>query len=120
MPRFVVLQHDHPERLHWDFMLDLGASLATWSLPLPPALSHVLPAQQLTDHRREYLSYEGPVSQNRGHVVRWDEGEFKWIESAPHRIVVDLKGQKIEGRVTIQAVDDSPAMYRWHLKSVNR
>ena len=118
MPRFVVLQHDRPDRLHWDFMLDQGAVLATWALPLPPALDHILPAQRLDDHRREYLDYEGPVSQNRGYVVRWDEGEFTWIENGAGHIVVELKGRKIVGRVSIQAVGDSPRMHRWHLKSM--
>lgn len=120
MPRFVVLQHDHPERLHWDFMLDQDTTLATWALPLPPAFDHVLSTQRLADHRREYLDYEGPVSQGRGHVVRWDEGEFMWLENGPDHIVVELKGKKIAGRVSIRAADDSPGTYRWHLKSVSR
>jgi hypothetical protein len=115
MPRFVVLQHDHPEGLHWDFMLDRGESLATWSLPMPPALGHVLPARLLADHRREYLDYEGPVSGDRGAVVRWDEGHFEWIESNGPRVVVDLWGRKLVGRVRIEATGESPDDFRWHL-----
>ena len=115
MPRFVVLQHDHPERLHWDFMLDQGDSLATWSLPMPPAVEHVLPARSLPDHRREYLDYEGPVSGERGSVVRWDEGRFEWVERSPECIIIDIHGAKIVGRVRLESVGSGRDLYRWYL-----
>src|SRR2546429_613448 len=35
MPRFVILEHDHPE-LHWDLMLEAGPVLRTWPLAAPP------------------------------------------------------------------------------------
>jgi hypothetical protein len=117
MARFVVLQHDHPDQLHWDFMLDQGESLATWSLPLPPASEHVLPARSLADHRREYLSYEGPVSDDRGTVVRWDEGHFQWVERTAQRVVVDIRGKKIIGRVRIDSTVDTPDIHWWHLSA---
>jgi DNA polymerase Ligase (LigD) len=117
MPRFVVLQHDHPERLHWDFMLDQGESLATWALPMPPTLGHVLQAQLLADHRRDYLDYEGPVSGDRGTVVRWDEGEFEWVERSVDCVVVDLRGGKIAGRVRLEATGDTPTAFRWRLST---
>jgi len=115
MPRFVVLQHDHPEGLHWDFMLDQGDSLATWSLPMPPANEHVVAARSLADHRREYLEYEGSVSGDRGTVVRWDEGHFEWIEKGPDRVVVEIVGRKIAGRICIEATGQAPDTFRWYL-----
>ena len=117
MPRFVVLQHDHPERLHWDFMLDQGESLATWSLPMPPAVGQVLQALLLADHRRDYLDYEGPVSGNRGSVVRWDEGEFEWVERNSDCVVVDLRGGKISGRVRLEATGSESDTFQWRLSA---
>ncbi len=117
MPRFVVLQHDHPDQLHWDFMLDQGETLATWSLPLPPASEHLLPARSLADHRRIYLDYEGPVSGNRGTVTQWDEGHFEWVERSSDRVVVDLQGRKIIGRVRIEASDHMPDGFCWYLSA---
>lgn len=117
MSRFVVLQHDHPERLHWDFMLDQGESLATWELPMPPAYEHVIPALRLADHRRDYLEYEGPVSAGRGTVVRWDEGDFQWVEKNAGCIVVDLKGEKIVGRVRIDSGAETGDVC-WYLTTV--
>jgi hypothetical protein len=69
MPRFVILEHDHPE-LHWDFMLEAGAVLRTWRLAAPPALGQVVAAAASFDHRLLYLDYEGPVSGGRGTVRR--------------------------------------------------
>ena len=34
MPRFVILEHDHPS-LHWDFILEVGEVLWTWRLSAP-------------------------------------------------------------------------------------
>jgi hypothetical protein len=75
-PRFVILQHDHPF-LHWDFLLECGTTAATWRLLQTPATGIPLAAERLADHRLHYLSYEGPVTGNRGSVRRvwsgcWD------------------------------------------------
>ena len=63
--RFTILEHDHPH-LHWDLLLDAGDALRTWRLLSPPACLQWIAAEQLPDHRRLYLDYEGPVSGNRG------------------------------------------------------
>jgi hypothetical protein len=102
MPRFVVLEHDHPE-LHWDLMLEAGDALQTWRLANPPAPGCVIEAMALADHRPIYLDYEGPVSGNRGTVRRWDAGLFTETaaSTAQHRVVV-LEGGKLRGCVQLQ------------------
>lgn len=67
--KLVVLEHDHPF-LHWDLLIEHGATLLSWRLLQPPRANHWLPAERLPDHRRHYLNYEGPVSGGRGSVVR--------------------------------------------------
>ena len=64
MPRYVILEHDHPF-LHWDLMLEAGDALRTWRLLAPPSAAEPVPAQDLARHRKHYLDYEGPVSGNR-------------------------------------------------------
>src|SRR5262249_60769057 len=51
MPRYVVLEHDHPG-LHWDFMLEAGAVLRTWRLSAPPQPGHSVPATPSLDPPR--------------------------------------------------------------------
>src|ERR1700704_4821039 len=93
MPRFVILEHDHPV-LHWDLMLEAGTALRTWRLArAPSAPGEVIDALALPDHRLFYLDYEGPVSGGRGVVKRWDAGEYEPMPlSAAEELCVRLHG----------------------------
>jgi hypothetical protein len=101
MPRFVVLTHDRP-LLHWDFMLEHGEKLRTWRLAHPPDAGRPIEAEPLADHRLAYLDYEGPVSGGRGHVERWDRGEYETVESSATRIVVRLAGERLRGEAVLE------------------
>src|SRR5206468_490246 len=59
MPRFVILEHDHPTR-HWDLMLEARGVLRTWRLSAPPKAGVAIAATASFDHRAIYLDYEGP------------------------------------------------------------
>jgi hypothetical protein len=100
MPRFVLLYHDCPPNdtrsSHWDFMLEAGDVLRTWALEQLPSSWHVahhatrqadatcptlsaadtVAAEQLGDHRREYLEFEGEISGNRGRITRIAAGTY--------------------------------------------
>ena len=101
MPRFVVLEHDHPVT-HWDFMLEVGAVLRTWRLEAPPEPGCPVEAVALFDHRAVYLDYEGPVSRNRGTVRRWDWGTFTWVEDTAVRVAVMLDGMHLHGLAVLE------------------
>lgn len=107
MPRFVVLEHDHPT-LHWDLMLEAGDKLRTWRLAQPPEKeAGPIPATALGDHRKMYLDYEGPVSGGRGSVVRWDSGEFACADAAaePHLEMILFHGSRLHGCWLLQHLD---------------
>lgn len=91
MPRFVILEHDWPDR-HWDFLLEDGPTLAAWRLFAEPAIGRSVAAEPNAPHRPAYLDYEGPVSGGRGGVTRWDAGTFERTESG-----VELRGTRISG-----------------------
>jgi DNA polymerase Ligase (LigD) len=95
-PRFVVLEHDHPF-LHWDLMLEAGESLRTWRLAAPPSAGVEVEATPLGEHRRLYLDYEGPVSDGRGRVARWDHGTFAWERQGEELVAVRLDGGRLRG-----------------------
>ncbi len=98
--RYVILEHDHPER-HWDLMLEEGGSLRTWRLSAAPEPGRRVTAEASFPHRPSYLDYEGAVSGGRGRVVRWDRGEFAWEVDEERRVVVRLKGGRLDGRLTL-------------------
>jgi hypothetical protein len=58
-------------------------------------------AEGLGDHRLDYLEYEGPVSGGRGTVSRWDRGSFTWIEDGENIVEVELRGERLLGRLKL-------------------
>src|SRR5436190_14088714 len=101
MARFVILEHDHPER-HWDFMLEAAGVLRTWRLAAPPGPGQTVAATASFDHRLAYLDYEGPVSGNRGRVVAWDRGTYEGDPGGAARVEVCLDGKRVRGRALLE------------------
>lgn len=105
MPRFVILEHDWPV-LHWDLMLEVEDRLRTWRLAEPPNRIRAVPAQPIGDHRLEYLDYEGPVSRDRGRVVRLDAGEYAGLPGEDYPIILDMNGRQLQGRLCLRINDN--------------
>lgn len=113
--RFVVLEHagtpTYKPGTHWDLMLEWQGRLRTWELPTPPASGKTIVGRALADHRLEYLSYEGPVSGERGTVRRWDAGEYELISETPFELVVRLDGGRLRG--TLRMTQDPAQGETW-------
>ncbi len=117
MPRYVILQHDHPF-LHWDLMLKHGTFLRTWRLPAIPQNGESLEAEALGDHRPFYLDYEGPVSGDRGHVVRWDSGTYAIESETQEELIIRLNGAKLKGRGCLRREAGSRWEFDFHDRGV--
>lgn len=111
MPQFVVLQHDAPEGRHWDFMLEARDALATWALSQPPDADSPITAKALADHRLAYLEYEGPVSDDRGSVARWDRGAYQLQRYDRDEIIAIVSGKNLVGEVTLRRSPDDPQQW---------
>ncbi len=109
MSRYVILLHETPpdslRPTHWDLMLQSGDVLRTWALDEAPQAGTTIRADSLPDHRTAYLTYEGPVSGNRGHVTRWDEGEFQWMRQDEDSLQLQLRGQRLDGEVQLTRIE---------------
>ncbi len=101
MPRFAILDHDHPFR-HWDFLLEAGERLRAWRLLAAPVRGQTINAEPLPDHCPHYLDYEGPIAGERGQVARWDGGTFRWVSDGNDEVRVQLSGGRIAGVVTLR------------------
>jgi hypothetical protein len=101
MPRYVILRHETAQGLHFDFMLEMGGALKTWSLSQAPGAGVDMKAELLADHRLSYLEYEGPISGGRGSVARWDRGMYEVEYQSKSDLIVQLKGEKLIGKVTL-------------------
>ncbi|MDZ4817462.1 MAG: DNA polymerase ligase N-terminal domain-containing protein [Planctomycetota bacterium] len=111
MPRFVVLEHtgtpDYKPGVHWDFMLEDADSLRTWELAAPLTSDTPIAAIELPAHRLAYLEYEGPISQNRGNVRRFDCGEYELLSASEAEITLRLMGTQCRGIARLTRYADS-------------
>jgi len=117
--QFVVLHHEMPatskRASHWDLMLEQDGVLTTWALdrePTPAETVTGIGCLALPDHRQDYLQYEGPISNDRGHVTRWDRGDYLVQSQSEDELVVQLFGERLLGvfRLTRgEAATDTPA-----------
>ena len=112
--RFVILMHNHPF-LHWDFLVEGAESASTWRLMREPCLNEPILAEPIADHRLMYLEYEGPVSGNRGQVVRTLSGvvtsDTFGSDDAPSR-VFELAQQSFATRAEFFQSSDG----RWFVR----
>jgi hypothetical protein len=112
MPRFAVLIHDSPRGLHFDFFLEDGKALKTWAFPPPLEAGIEIQCTALEDHRPIYLDYEGPISGDRGSVVRWDRGTYEIETWNDGEVIVAISGTKLAGRVELRRQANSPDQWR--------
>jgi hypothetical protein len=103
--RFVILQHRVGGGEHWDLMVERGDALVSWRLQREPVTPCDLPleADRISDHRIAYLDYEGPISDDRGHVIRVDSGTIEWLEFSKDVYSFRLFGNRLCGTFKIIA-----------------
>ena len=106
MPRYVILEHTgtptYKPGVHWDLMLEAGETLRTWELDAIPMPGASAKGRSLPDHRLAYLDYEGPVSNNRGTVRRWDCGTYQTIRERGNEIECQLSGKRLRGTLLLK------------------
>ena len=120
MPRFVILRHESPQGVHFDFMLEVGDALKTWALPDVPQAGVEMDCKALADHRLAYLDYEGPIAGDRGVVTRWDCGTYTIERQDDEEWAVTLAGAQLAGQVTLRRAADDSTWWRFSLARQDR
>jgi len=117
--RFVILHHLAPTGEHWDLMLEERDHLATWQMLSEPAQRGACPIEciRISDHRKVYLDYQGPISGGRGVVERVDRGVYDTRHVDSDSWTVHLAGKRLRGffRLTCNP-ERSPS--RWTFSAV--
>ncbi len=96
-------------------MLEEADALATWQLHRDPATltAGPIPATRIADHRKAYLSYEGPVSGDRGTVHVVDAGTYAVLHTDKTRRTIAFDGDVLSGNYMLMC--DPAADERWTL-----
>ena len=106
--RFVCQEH-HASSLHFDFRLEIGGVLKSWSLRKGPAMNPDVKrlAVPTEDHPVEYLEFQGDIPNGNygaGQHRIWDQGTFKLLNDGEAennygkgKLKFELNGKKLKG-----------------------
>ncbi len=117
MNNFVIQHHTLATSEHWDLMLEQTNGLATWQIPLPLEkwADQTTDCRKLPDHRKTYLTYEGPVSKNRGQVNIVYRGIYKLIISTASVWKLQLIGDILRLSINLEQNMEEPDSCVWTL-----
>ncbi len=94
---FAVQRHSRAGQPdHFDLLIETPAGLLTWALPVPPEELSSVEAPALPIHRLRYLSFEGPISRDRGAVRLHDRGCAR-LQPRNDGWHLELRGQRFQG-----------------------
>ena len=88
-------------------MLETEVKLATWQVPVDPALWGIepIPCRHIFHHRLIYLTYQGELTNNRGRVRIAAAGEYQTEEYGENYWRLRLEGDKLKGVLELRQLE---------------
>lgn len=131
-PIFVIQKHD-ATNLHYDFRLEIGGTLKSWSVPKGPSTDPRVKRMAIPteDHPMAYADFEGTIPQGQyggGTVMVWDNGTIESVKKDEDGKVISLeesyemgtvevflKGKKLQGGYNIFKMKSGNMKGNWLL-----
>lgn len=131
-PVFVIQKHA-ATNLHYDFRLEIGGSLKSWSVPKGPSTDPRVKrmAVPTEDHPLAYADFEGVIPKGEyggGTVLVWDHGSIESLKKDEHgnplsleesyelgSIEVKLNGKKLKGGYNLVKMKGGKMRGNWLL-----
>ncbi len=100
--------------------LECGEAVLTWEVLRLPLEGEVIQVKRLADHRLIYLDFEGELSENRGHVTRWEAGHLIWDNCSANHLQALLFGERLTAKLVLEIprhyeLTNSGNDLRWNL-----
>lgn len=119
---FVVQKH-WATSLHYDFRLEIGGVMPSWSIPKGPTLDPRVKrlAMQTPDHDLEYRHFEGVLPKGQygaGPVMIWDQGTYEPEIEVSRGVRKKIPDREEAERVAVDSLKEGNLKFTLHGKKL--